>query len=242
MAKPEENKVDQSQSQRDALAFLESEVRYGFLSADQIQSQLIDRFGKISAPEGKDWKELIRQTSIDYLKTVEDEEEQHDFFKLAKAFDHLNRGGIIAVHRAGADLQEGFAAVRDIMQEYQATGIEVRGFCFYHDADLKTATDPSARQLYLAFDSVDKNDGTALMVGRDIVQVLQAAGLSVVWNENLEERILIDYINWKKTPDANEWGVRRAIVIATQTMNSIDRREVSQRYKKKTPFWMFWKR
>jgi hypothetical protein len=241
MANPEDKAADQSASQRDALAFLEAEVRYGFLSADKIHAELIDRFGKISAPEGKGWKELIRQASIEHLKSVEAEGEQHDFFKLAKAFDHLNRGGIISVHRAGADLQEGFGTVRDIMQEYQTTGIAVRGFCFYHDADLKMATDPSTRQLFLAFDSIDKNDGTALMVGRDIVQVLEAAGLSVSWNENLEERILIDYINWKKTPDANEWGARRAIVVAGKTMESIDRRELSEKFKK-SPAWMFWKR
>lgn len=241
MANPEDKAADQSAIQRDALAFLEAEVRYGFLSADQIHTQLLDRFKRTEAPEGKDWEELIRQTSIEHLKGLKGEEEQHDFFKLAKAFDHLNRGGIISVHRAGGNLQEGFAAVRDIMQEYQATGIAVRGFCFYHDADLEMATDPSTRQLYLAFDSIDKNDGTALMVGRDIVQVLEAAGLSVRWNENLEERILIDYINWKKTPDANEWGARRAIVVARKTMESIDQRERREN-KKKSRSWMFWKR
>ena len=132
-----------------------------------------------------------------------------DFDKLVNVFNELVKRKIIALHLAGYTKQDGYAEVAELNNELKEHNINPIGFCFYHAQDLARAINPDIANLYLAFDSTDRNDEDAVEVGKIITRLLREIGFSVKWNETVKERILIEKIDWKKADADVEYGMNR---------------------------------
>ena len=65
---------------------------------------------------------------------------------------------------------------------------------------------------------------------------IPGAEFEAEWSGNLEDRILIRSIDWDKTPDGNEWGPMRAVIVAERHMGILKSRESST----SKPWWKFW--
>lgn len=151
-----------------------------------------------------------------------------DFERLAKAFDTLNAGGIVALHNAGYTKSDGEGDCTGMIGQLEQAGIKANGFCYYHAQDLSRAVEPSIRKLYIGFDSVSGDDRAAKAIAETIVATLKEHGLDVTWRGTVDQRIEIRNVDWKKIPDGIDWNGERVMEMASAAKTI------------KKPFWKFW--
>jgi len=123
-----------------------------------------------------------------------------DWDRLDAAFQELDRNGIIAMHHAGNTQSDGLS---DTMEEYDARkegGANPTGYVFYHGQDVDGALE--GQLLYLAFGAFDDTEATATNVAKQIVDTIESKGLKASWNGDLDQRIVIQPIEWRKRSPA----------------------------------------
>jgi class 3 adenylate cyclase len=124
-----------------------------------------------------------------------------DCDRLDAAFAELNAAGIIALHNAGYTMSDGHEDVGKELHQRGRPGI--RGYCFYHAQDLERAV--AGDGLMLAFGDLDAEDDQKVVIGREVQQALERAGLSVEWNGKPNTRIGLPRLDWKRRRrDADE--------------------------------------
>jgi hypothetical protein len=117
-----------------------------------------------------------------------------DCDRLDEAFAELNAAGIIALHNAGYTMSDGHEDVGEELHRRGRTGI--RGYCFYHGQDLERAV--RGEGLTLAFGDLDAEDDQKVVIGREVKQALERAGLSAKWNGDPGTRIEVPNLDWKR--------------------------------------------
>ena len=65
------------------------------------------------------------------------------------------------------------------------------------------------KNLLIGYDSVDMNDTVAQEVASRITTLLTESGFSVDWSGDLNTRIEITEIDWKKLPDGIDYNYTR---------------------------------
>lgn len=123
-----------------------------------------------------------------------------DFDRLASAFDTLTANGIVALHSAGYTRSDGISDAWEAYHQGKEEGVEARGFIFYHGQDVEAV---GGRGLYLAFGAFDERDETAHRIAGDIVSAVQAEGLGTQWEGDVNTRILVWPIDWRKRSPVN---------------------------------------
>ncbi|RIY01432.1 DUF3168 domain-containing protein [Aureimonas flava] len=118
-----------------------------------------------------------------------------DFDRLVAAFDALTATGIVALHRAGYTRSDGISDAWEVYHQGREEGVEARGFAFYHGQDVEAVGDGG---LYLAFGAFDERDEMARRIGGEIVSAVEAQGLGTRWEGDVDTRILIWPIDWRK--------------------------------------------
>lgn len=136
--------------------------------------------------------------------------------RLAAVFDVLNRERIIAVHNAGYTLDDGFEEVGIVYNAMKSRGVQMQGYCFYHQQDMERAMDNTVQNLLIAFHSLDNNKRKALAVGERIHALLLQQGFRVKWKHDTEDRIAIEPYVWDKVYDGIDYGTARAIAMMSQ--------------------------
>jgi len=119
-----------------------------------------------------------------------------DCDKLDRAFDELNDSGIIALHNAGYEQDDGIEDVTEVYHELGAEDSPVQGYCFYHGQDLERAVDGEG--LMLSFGDILGADAKGEEIGERIVEVLHRHGLAVTWSGTIAERIELPEIQWRR--------------------------------------------
>src|SRR5579863_9667476 len=94
--------------------------------------------------------------------------------------------GIIALHRAGADISDG---LHDVREEHKRRERGVIGYCFYHDQDVARAI--LGQGLMLAFGDMQDNEAKSIEIGRRIVREIERVGFAVDWSGTKEKRIRV---------------------------------------------------
>ncbi len=212
----------------EALEELQLEIKFGFENEQQLFDRIRDMFYKeTDFDEG--W---LRQTLASEYRRHQ-QESRHwvrptGFDKLAAAFDELAEQKIVCLHYAGHTKSDGESDCMDTILLLEKQGIHAIGFCYYHRQDLGRAVDPASSNLFLGFDSTSQNDTEALAVAAKIIAVLRAKGFTISWPGTVDQRIEINYIQWQKIPDKQDWTPERVIKIMTQPKLN------------KKPFWRFW--
>ena len=205
---------------QEALEQLNLDIKFGFENEEQIFESIREMFYD---EEDFDEKWLKQSISDNYNRhKTESSTWRHptDFDRLAQAFDDLIRERIVCLHKAGYTKSDGEGDCMDTIERLDELGIKAIGFCYYHSQDLGRTIDPEVRNLYLGFDSPTQNDNEALFVANRIVDILKKHSFEVSWTGTVDQRIEIKNLDWKKTPDDQDWNGERVIQILTKIPNT----------------------
>lgn len=119
-----------------------------------------------------------------------------DCDRLDRAFDELERRGIVARQNFSCCQNCGSKEIWGEVEDAAEAGKPVRGHTYYHAQDAEAAAEGGG--LFLAYGSVE-DDGAA-EVGREIVAVLNAHGLATEWDGSPKTRIHAP-LDWKRRRD-----------------------------------------
>ena len=220
----------------EAIEQLEKDILFGFENADELLESISEMFYD-EEDFDKNW---LKQEIQERLKKHESEsfnwEKPTDFDRLVKSFDELNKEKIVSLHRAGYTRQDGEEDCAEIIEELNSIGVKALGYCFYHTQDLERAIG-TEKNLFLAFDSYNREDELAKQVADKIIEVLKKNGFSVKWNGSLETRIEISDIDWKKTVDNIDYNYNRVFEIMEKHNTQVNSKTET---KSKKPFWKLW--
>lgn len=191
---------------------LQKDVLFGFENAEELFESISEMFYD-EKDFNNNWlkleiKERLSEHQTESLKW----EKPTDFDRLVKAFDELNKEGVVSLHKAGHTRQDGEDDCLEIIDDLKDIGIAAKGFCYYHSQDLERAVGEE-KNLYIGFDSYNGYDSLALEVGKNIVEVLQKHSFKTKWNESIKTRIEILEIEWKKTVDDVDYNYGRVLEI-----------------------------
>ena len=205
---------------QEALEQLVYDIKFGFENEEALFDGIRDMFYD-EEDFDEDW---LRQTIAEKYSAHQREsaswKHPTDFERLANAFDELIKEGIICLHKAGYTRSDGEEDCMEVIEKLKQSGIQVRGFCYYHTQDLMRAVDPESCNLWLGFGSSTHNDGEAIVVAKDIIQKLNEHGFETSWAGTVDQRIKIRHIDWKKIPDDQNWRGERVMQIlsASETL------------------------
>jgi len=118
-----------------------------------------------------------------------------DCDRLDRAFDELNRAGIVSRQNFSCCGTCGAAEIECEMKDEEEKGITVRGYTFYHMQDTESATDGYG--LCLNYGSVVNGEEAAISIGHEIVDAMQRNGLKTQWDGSWSKRIIVS-LDWKR--------------------------------------------
>lgn len=120
-----------------------------------------------------------------------------------RAFEELNRQGIIALQNAGYTMSDGWEDVEDAAAERYEP---VRGATFFHGQDVERGV--LGMGLMLAFGSFERDpklhDEASLAIAREVRETLARHGVETEWNGSVKTRIQIPPFPWRKRRKRSE--------------------------------------
>ena len=171
---------------------IKSRVWSGFYDESDIH-QLIDDIIEKDADE----KMLRESVPIEFGKKLIAEKswpEQTTCDRLNDAFEAMRSENIAAIQNAGYTMSDGFTEVAEMLHQIGRGG--VLGYCFYHGQDLERAV--CGEGLMLAFGDLEDTQDGKIETGKIVVNVMQANGFSVEWDQDPEKRISTGPFEWQR--------------------------------------------
>lgn len=117
-----------------------------------------------------------------------------DCDRIDRAFATIASQGIVALQNAGYTMSDGHEEVGEALAPHPRGTF--RGYCFYHGQDLERAVDSGA--LFLAYADLRDTPEGKLTVGKIVREAFLREGFTCEWNEDVNKRILVTGIDWKK--------------------------------------------
>jgi len=183
-------------------------VTMGFMSDDDIKEMTLEQVeGEEMQDEiSEEWiNDMVDQKFSELRANSKSWSKPTDTERLAVAFDNLCKRKIVALHNAGYTTSDGESEVIEVERELRKNGIVSDGYCFYHEQDLERAIDPEDRSLWIAYQKVNNEDeSVTLEVGRIVTEELRKQGFTVNWDDDVNEKIEVQNVNWQKLYDENE--------------------------------------
>jgi hypothetical protein len=118
-----------------------------------------------------------------------------DWDRLDAVFEALNDSGLIALHRAGATLQEGQQEVVETWRG-RRDARRVVGFAFYHAQDVERAA--ATGELWIAYGVVEGSPETPETIALRVVGAMRRAGFRVDAPPDPDTRIRVTGLDWRK--------------------------------------------
>ena len=81
------------------------------------------------------------------------------------------------------------------MEQARTSGLNVRGYTFYHEQDTEAAVD--GRGIYLYYGAVEDGEERALGIAREIQETLRCHGFATDWDGTFSKRIGVR-MDWKR--------------------------------------------
>jgi hypothetical protein len=153
--------------------------------ADEAEPSDIEAFARAS----------LQDILIDYRAEQKGWPSPTDCDRLDAAFADLEAKGIIARQNFWCCGTCGLGAIDDEVKQAEASGINVRGFTFYHEQDTEAAV--GGRGVFLYYGSVEDAEASALGIAREIEHSLRSHGLETLWDGSLSKRIGVT-LDWKR--------------------------------------------
>lgn len=198
----------------DMLEDVQRMVSNGFYTADEITVNFDDAY--IEYPYDHQWIKTAIEKA--YAKKIQEQQSwplETDFDKLAKAFDQLNRSGIIALHNAGYTKSDAETDCRDKYDTLKQKGIIASGYCYYHGQDIERAVDDAG--LFIGFGDFNNNEAAAITIGKKVAAVLQQNGFKLNWDNTVYNRIEITNMHWQKRFGNSNCSYERAMELLLNT-------------------------
>jgi len=120
-----------------------------------------------------------------------------DCNRLDRAFEVLNKEGILAQHKAGYTQQDGLEVVERLYAEASGEQSDIGGYCFYTIQDMEGAMWGEVG-LWLAFGRFSGDSEKGVAVGRQVRDILTRFGFAVVWDGSIESRLLLSGFRWQR--------------------------------------------
>lgn len=182
--------------EEDILESIDWYIRATFWTDEQILREICDEYDMAGEDEIKQVEGEISKRTLAHKSIQNTWPASTDCDKLDSAFEKLNRLNIFARQNYGRSLSDGMNECMDAKKENS----ELRGYCFYHEQDLESAM--TGDGFYLASAAYAGADAENLPmhidVIREICKVLEAEGLQVVWDGDVDRRIFLQNFDWKR--------------------------------------------
>jgi len=177
--------------------WVDRKVREGFETRDEIVqgiTEIIEDEYEVSDAEARVNKETERRLK-EHLLSQSSWPEVTDCDRIDKAFAALETKGIVARQNFTCCQTCGNAEIGDEIEEFARKSKPI-GYTYYHMQDTESACEDGS--LYLAYGSVGGTDEDAVRIGNTIRDTLTDHGLNVEWNGQLDKRICITGLDWKR--------------------------------------------
>lgn len=142
-------------------------------------------------------EDALREIARDERRALRNRKRPEPWVNAAidRAFDALDREGIIALQAAGFTQSDGWADANEIVARRRASGATPRGATFFHEQDLERAL--QGRGLMLTFGAYAGDDAE---IAAAVVTALRAEGVDATWNGDPKQRIHIAPFEWFRLP------------------------------------------
>jgi len=169
----------------------------GYYAHDEISQILFD----CAEEEDSDEKSLQGRVALALQKAValyQKEQESYpavtDYDKLRQAFGQLEAAGYLVRENYTCCQTCGWSEADSELEEAAKAGRPFKGVVFFHQQDTESAVDGGG--LFLAYGGEHGSEAA----GQQVVQALEAAGLTPVWNGSAKTRICVP-MNWQRRFD-----------------------------------------
>ncbi len=199
-AKQERQKIEREEAREVISESLELGLRMGFYDDAAVLQRAVDSVeDDISESDARMIAhEMFPGILQAYFAAVRTWPAETDCDRMVRAFERLEESGIIALHHYSCCGTCGAAAVAKEMEEAHEEGRPVRGYTFYHQQDTESAASGSC--IYLSYGAWKGGGRETEAIAREIISVLNDAGLSTDWNGSLNQRIELR-VDWKRRRD-----------------------------------------
>lgn len=183
-------------------AFIAQRVAEGFVSEEDIVEETLEFFEEDHGDDPA-LAPLVQKMVIELLEAHLQEQtkwiEETDCDKLDKAFDELEKQGIVSRQNFTCCQTCGHAEIWEEIEQAKQDS-EVSGYVFYHWQDTERVVEEGL--LYLAYGAIEASDEDAKEVAQKVVDTLRGHGLKVDWNGSLDKRICVEDIKWRRRRSA----------------------------------------
>jgi hypothetical protein len=190
------------ETKEDVLAEIEILTKSGFYHKGEILEIIDDLF----YGEDVDFDFVKSELNIAIEKQEAEEknwEEETDFDRLESAFDEITENKIIAIHNCGYTLTDGIQDSFEVYYQLENKNIVAEGFCFYHFQDIEGAIE--FNKLLIGFGDFKDNEEKSLEIGQKVAEILKKHNFEIKWEEDINKRIEITLIEWKKRLSDKEY-------------------------------------
>lgn len=180
-------------------------IKSGFYGEDEILEIIDDEFIEEDISE-----DLISKLFLENKESIgEINEDSEDFINLKNAFLDLTKDGIISIHNAGYDIEEGIQDSFELFTHLRNNKYSPIGFCFYTFEDIENVLEDNV--LNIAFGDFEYDEEKGLEIAKRIASVLEGYGFDIKWNESVDEMIEIEKFDWIKHFDGHEYSMDGAL-------------------------------
>ena len=168
-------------------------VRGGYWTRDDIvyfvASAIEDEGISLSAKE-------IVEKEIESLRVEQANwPEETEFLKLMAAMSELENTGIACRDNFTCCGSCGAAAIGEEMRELTKSGTAARGYMFFHEQDVESATEGDG--LYLNYGDKTGDHDASVLIGKEVCRVLAKHGIETDWNQSIDMRIHVR-MEWQR--------------------------------------------
>lgn len=183
-------------TQADILHWVRCYVWSGENDAEEVALLIEDQLGEEDEVD-EDWlKKAIHREFAAKRKVEKTWPKVTDCDHLDRAFEALERQGVIALHMAGFTQTDGLEAVEDAYREAGGKKSKYAGHCFYTEQDQERALDGSG--LYIGFGHLSGDDAKGVEVGQRVRAALEREGLNVEWDGTIGRRLYVKGFRWQR--------------------------------------------
>jgi hypothetical protein len=183
-------------TQADILHWVRCCVWSGENDAEEVAFLIEEQLGEGDEVD-EDWLEkAIRRELAAKRKAEKTWPKVTDCDHLDRAFEALQRQGVIALHRAGFTQTDGLEEVEDAYREAGGKKSNYAGHCFYTEQDQEGSLDGSG--LYVGFGHLSGDDAKGVEVGQTVRAALEREGLKVEWDGTIGSRLYVKGFRWQR--------------------------------------------
>jgi hypothetical protein len=183
-------------TEEDIRQWVRSYVWTGEYDGEEVALLIEDQLGKNDEVDEAWLHKVIRIEFAAKRKAEKTWPKVTDCDRLDRAFETLERQGVIALHMAGFTQSDGLEEVEEAYREAGGNKSNYAGHCFYTEQDQEGAVDGSG--LYIGFGHLSRNDAKGVEVGQLLQAALEREGLKVKWDETIKARLFIKGFRWQR--------------------------------------------